>query len=68
VIIRYGTGGVFGSSKEFLCDMVVKLGDFGTASVLSKSTPQSITLSSFTTFENTPPEYLFGGDSVPKVC
>ena len=63
---RYDAG--IGSISRLKSDVIVKLGDYGTSIILHKRTPQPVSLESYTTFENTPPEYLYGGDAVVKVC
>ncbi len=67
VAYRYERNTLLPSPVSIECDEIVKLGDFGTSTILSTSRATVITLSSFTTFENTPPEYMYGGDAVHQV-
>ena len=68
VVCRYERSDILPAGASIDTDVIVKLGDFGTSTLLNQRKPALITLSNFTTFENTPPEYIYGGDAVEQVC
>ncbi|CAB9496345.1 Conserved hypothetical, protein [Seminavis robusta] len=67
VVLRYGLG-----SKTFALQMpienalIAKIADYGTADMQSETTGQPVTSNRFTTFENTPPDFLILGNAAKQ--
>jgi serine/threonine protein kinase len=62
-ILRYGLGSkVFALKMPSEKALIAKLADYGTCDVRPETTGQLVTINRFTTFENTPPEFLILGD------
>jgi serine/threonine protein kinase len=67
VILRYGLGEhTFALRQNRDQAIIAKLADYGTANVDSGSNGQQVTIAQFTTFENTPPDFLLLGDKAQQ--
>lgn len=67
VVLRYGVGSsVFRLRMPPSTALVVKLADYGTSVLRSDCDGQPISIGQFTTFENTPPEYLILGNDAKQ--
>mmetsp|Transcript_56026 Transcript_56026/g.135577 ORF Transcript_56026/g.135577 Transcript_56026/m.135577 type:complete len:1555 (+) Transcript_56026:355-5019(+) len=67
VVLRYGLGEhTFALRQNKDNAIVAKLADYGTANVDSASNGQQVTIAQFTTFENTPPDFLLLGDKAKQ--
>ena len=67
VVLRYGVGSsVFRLRMPPSTAVVVKLADYGTSVLGSDCNGQPISIAQFTTFENTPPEYLILGNDAKQ--
>ena len=63
VVLRYGVGSsVFRLRMDPSNALIVKLADYGTSVLRSESDGQPVSIGQFTTFENTPPDYLILGN------
>ena len=66
-VLRYGLGShVFNVRMKTSSAVLVKLADFGTANIRSESNGQPVTIANFTTFENTPPDFMILGDAATQ--
>jgi hypothetical protein len=67
VVLRYGVGSsVFRLRMASSTALIVKLADYGTSVLGSDSDGQPISIGQFTTFENTPPDYLILGNEAKQ--
>lgn len=67
VVLRYGVGSsVFRITMDPSNALIVKLADYGTSVLRTDSDGQPISLGQFTTFENTPPDYLILGNDAEQ--
>ena len=67
VVLRYGIGSsVFRFRMTPSTAFIVKLADYGTSVLRSDSDGQPISIGQFTTFENTPPDYLILGNDAKQ--
>jgi serine/threonine protein kinase len=67
LILRYGLGShVFALRMPSNATYIAKLADFGTSNMVPSTNGLPITISHFTTLENTPPEYLILGDNAKQ--
>ena len=63
LILRYGLGShVFALKMTSNLAFIAKLADFGTSNMAASTNGLPVTISHFTTLENTPPDYLILGD------
>ena len=63
VVLRYGVGShVFRLRMHPSKALIAKLADYGTAVLRTDTDGQPITIGQFTTFENTPPDFLILGN------
>lgn len=64
VVLRYGVGShIFRLRMHPSTAVIAKLADYGTSILNETNNGQPITLAQFTTFENTPPDYLILGNA-----
>jgi serine/threonine protein kinase len=67
LVLRYGLGShTFALRMPSSYAYVAKLADFGTANMVAATNGLPVTISHFTTLENTPPDYLILGDQAKQ--
>ena len=67
VVLRYGVGSsIFRLRMDPSTALIVKLADYGTSVLRNDSDGQPISIGQFTTFENTPPDYLILGNDAKQ--
>jgi serine/threonine protein kinase len=63
LVLRYGLGAhVFAVRMPSNAPVIAKLADFGTSDIKAESNGKPVTPLQFTTFENTPPDFIILGD------
>jgi serine/threonine protein kinase len=63
LVLRYGLGSHFFAVRmPASAPLIAKLADFGTSDIKPESNGKPVTPLQFTTFENTPPDYIILGD------
>jgi len=66
-VLRYGLGSLnFALEMPTDTGVIVKLADYGTATVQSETNGQPVTIGQFTTLENSPPEFMILGDAATQ--
>lgn len=64
LILRYGLGShIFALKMPSNASYIAKLADFGTSNMAPSTNDLPVTISHFTTLENTPPDYFILGDN-----
>jgi Protein kinase domain len=67
LVLRYGLGShVFAMEMTSSTSYIAKLADFGTSNMEPSTCGLPVTISNFTTLENTPPDFLILGDNAKQ--